>query len=30
LTCAREWFVQTPVEIILEDGIVVAASNHHE
>jgi hypothetical protein len=26
----REWFVQTPVEIILEDGIVVAASNHHE
>lgn len=26
----HEWFVQTPVEIILENGIVVAASNHHE
>jgi hypothetical protein len=30
LSDEREWFVQTPVEIILEDGIVVAASNHHE
>jgi hypothetical protein len=30
LTSEREWFVQTPVELILEDGIVVAASNPHE
>lgn len=30
LTGEREWFVQTPVEIILENGIVIAASNHHE
>ena len=30
LTSDREWFVQTPVEIILEEGIVVAASNQHE
>lgn len=30
LATEREWFVQTPVEIILENGIVIAASNHHE
>jgi hypothetical protein len=30
LSSDREWFVQTPVEIILEEGIVIAASNHHE
>ena len=26
LSDAREWFVQTPVEIVLEEGIVKAAS----
>lgn len=30
LSDGREWFVQTPVEIVLEDGIVVAASKYHE
>jgi hypothetical protein len=26
----REWFVETPMEIILEDGIVISATNHHD
>jgi hypothetical protein len=30
LSSEREWFVQTPVQIILENGIVVAASKPHE
>lgn len=30
LTNERQWFVQTPIEIVLEDGIVMAASKHHE
>jgi hypothetical protein len=29
LSSDREWFVQTPVKIVLEDGLVVTASNHH-